>query len=115
MTTGAPPTRTPLKPSVFHILLALSQGQLHGLAIADSVEEGTDGQIRLWPAMLYRSLAKLEDEGVILQVEPPADEPEDERRQYYALSSQGRALLKEEGEMLARWAAAAAAAQGAGS
>jgi DNA-binding PadR family transcriptional regulator len=97
----------PLKPQWFQILLALSAGDLHGYAIQRAVLAQTDGQIRLWPAMLYRSLAKLEEYGVIVSAEPPADEPEDERRQYYSISPEGRALLKQEGEMLARWAAAA--------
>ncbi len=105
----------PLKPQWFQILLALSGRDLHGYAIQRAVLDQTDGQIRLWPAMLYRSLAKLEEHGVIIQAEPPAAEPEDERRQYYAISAAGRALLKEEGEMLARWAAAAAAAEQAAS
>ncbi len=105
----------PLKPQWFQILLALSGRDLHGYAIQRAVLEQTDGEIRLWPAMLYRSLASLEKEGVIVPAEPPADEPEDERRQYYALSTDGRALLKEEGAMLGRWAAAAAAAEEGGS
>lgn len=101
----------PLKPQWFQILLALSGGDLHGYAIQRAVLAQTDGQIRLWPAMLYRSLAKLEEHGVIVQAEPPPDEAEDERRQYYALSQVGRELLREEGEMLARWAAAAKEAE----
>ena len=97
----------PLKPQWFQILLALSGRDLHGYAIQRAVLDQTDGHIRLWPAMLYRSLAKLEAEGLISQAEPPADEPEDERRQYYALAEIGRVRLKEETEMLARWVAAA--------
>jgi DNA-binding PadR family transcriptional regulator len=97
----------PLKPQYFQILLALAQKDLHGYAIQRAVLEQTDEQVRLWPAMLYRSLAKLEDAELIQQAEPPAEEPEDERRQYYALTAQGRVRLKEEAEMLARWAAQA--------
>ena len=97
----------PLKPQWFQILLALSGGDLHGYAIQRAVLEQTDGHSRLWPAMLYRSLAKLEEHGLIAQAEPSASDPDDERRQYYTLSAEGRALLREEGEMLARWAAAA--------
>jgi DNA-binding PadR family transcriptional regulator len=97
----------PLKPQYFQILLALGQKDLHGYAIQRAVLEQTDEQVRLWPAMLYRSLAKLEDASLIQQAEAPADEPEDERRLYYAITAQGRARLKEEAEMLARWAAQA--------
>lgn len=102
----------PLKPQWFQILLALSHRELHGYAIQRAVLDQTDQQVRLWPAMLYRSLARLEEGGLIRPAEAPADEPDDERRQYYALTDAGRERLREEGEMLARWAAAA---RGAGS
>lgn len=97
----------PLKQQYFQILLALSGRDLHGYAVQRAVLEQTDEQLRLWPAMLYRSLAKLEEADLIRQAEPPADEPEDERRQYYALTQTGRARLEAEADMLARWAAAA--------
>ena len=101
----------PLKPQYFQILLALSGRDLHGYAIQRAVLEQTDGQVRLWPAMLYRSLAKLESADLIRQAAAPPDEPEDERRQYYALTERGRVRLREEAEMLARWASAARGAE----
>ena len=97
----------PLKPQWFQILLALSGKDLHGYGIQRSVLDQTDGLMRLWPAMLYRSLAKLEEGGLIEQIVSPEEEPEDERRQYYALTDEGRVRLKEEADMLAKWAAAA--------
>ncbi|MFC1661426.1 PadR family transcriptional regulator [Gemmatimonadota bacterium] len=96
----------PLKQQWFQILLALSERDRHGYGIQRMVLKQTEGHMRLWPAMLYRSLAKLGDAGLIKQVETPTDEPDDERRQYYALTSAGRTLLAEEAELLARWAAA---------
>lgn len=101
----------PLKPQYFQILLALSGRDLHGYAIQRAVLEQTDEQVRLWPAMLYRSLAKLESAALIRQAAAPADEPEDERRQYYAVTARGRVRLKEEAQMLARWASAARGAE----
>jgi len=97
----------PLKPHYFQILLALSARDLHGYGIQRAVLEQTDQGVRLWPAMLYRSLAKLEGEGLILRADTPDGEPEDERRQYYTLTDRGRSRLREEAEVLARWAAAA--------
>jgi DNA-binding PadR family transcriptional regulator len=97
----------PIKPQWFHILLALSGGPLHGYGIQRSVLDRTDGDMRLWPAMLYRSLATLEDAGLIAASEQPADEPDDERRQYYGLTDAGRERLREEAERLASWADAA--------
>ena len=48
-----------LKPHWFYILLTLSEGERHGLAIAREVETLSDGRIRLWPATLYGSLDDL--------------------------------------------------------
>lgn len=96
----------PLKPQWFQILLALSSRHLHGYGIQRAVLDQTDGQMQLWPAMLYRSLATLEKELVIRTADQPADEADDERRQYYAITDKGRRLLRDEGRMLARWAAA---------
>lgn len=102
----------PLKPQWFQILLALSERERHGYGIQRMVLEQTEGHMRLWPAMLYRSLGKLGEAGLIAQVDRPADDPNDERRQYYALTPAGRELLAEEAKLLARWAVAA---QNAGS
>ena len=97
----------PMKPQWFQILLALAGADRHGYAIQRAVLDQTGGHMRLWPAMLYRSLATLEGAGLIEQVPPPPDEPEDERRQYYALTRAGRARLREEADLLGAWAAAA--------
>ncbi len=97
----------PMKPQWLQILLALSERELHGFGIRNVVLDNTDGHMRLWPAMLYRSLNRLDAAGLIKQVPPPRTEPEDERRQYYALTSDGRVRLEEEVAMLARWVEAA--------
>ena len=97
----------PLKPQWFQILLALSGNNRHGYGIQRAVLEQTDGHMPLLPAMLYRSLNKLGEGGFIRQSAPPDDEPADERRQYYALTEDGRVRLKDEADLLARWAAAA--------
>ena len=97
----------PMKPQWFQILLALSGSPLHGYAIQRAVLDATDGHMTLWPAMLYRSLSTLEEAGLIEPAEAPEGEPEDERRNYYRLTTGGRERLGEEAEMLARWAAAA--------
>ena len=97
----------PLKSQWFQILLALSGADRHGYGIQRTVLGQTDGNMRLWPAMLYRSLGTLEKGGLIRQTPTPVDEPEDERRQYYALTPEGRLRLEEEATMMARWADAA--------
>jgi DNA-binding PadR family transcriptional regulator len=57
--------------------------------------------------MLYRSLATLEEAELIARADPPSDEPADERRQYYRITSAGRLRLREETRLLARWVEAA--------
>lgn len=100
----------PMKPQWYQILLALSKRELHGYGIQRAVLEQTDEHMRLWPAMLYRSLTTLEEGGLIRQIAAPRGEPDDERRQYYALTPAGQERLAEETEMLARWVARARAA-----
>lgn len=94
---------SPMKLQWFQILLSLARQPLHGYGIQRAVLELTDDQMRLWPAMLYRSLGTLEDEGLIERVPAPEQEPDDERRQYYALTDAGRERLRQETGLLARW------------
>jgi len=100
---------SPMKPQWFQILLALARAPRHGYGIQRAVLERTEEGIRLWPAMLYRSLATLEEEGLIESVVPPGDAPDDERRQYYALTRAGRERLRRESDLLAGWVRAAEA------
>ena len=88
-------TATPLKPAVFHILLSLSDGDHHGLGIADEVEEATTGAIRLGPGTLYRSLKEMTRDGLVREVSAPAG-GEDPRRKFYRLTRSGRAALRAE-------------------
>jgi len=97
----------PMKPQWFQILLALAGRELHGYAIQRAVLEQTEGEMTLWPAMLYRSLATLEEAELIARGDGPADEPDDERRQYYRITPAGRLRLRDETELMARWVEAA--------
>ncbi len=94
----------PLKSKWFHVLLALADQERHGYGIQRDVLDRTDGQMMLWPAMLYRSLSALVDQGLIAAGAAPGDEPPDERRQYYRITPAGRGRLAEEAERLAQWA-----------
>jgi DNA-binding PadR family transcriptional regulator len=86
---------------VFHILLALSDRALHGLGIAERVQEATDGAVDLGPGTLYRSLKEMAAGGLIREVEAP-ERDADPRRRYYALTERGRKLAQEEAERLER-------------
>jgi DNA-binding PadR family transcriptional regulator len=91
----------PLTSSVFHILLALSDGDLHGYGIMQEVAEHTDGQIRLGPGTLYGAIKRLLANGLIVETVRRADaELDDERRRYYRLTDFGRQVLKAEAQRI---------------
>lgn len=89
----------PLKTPVFHILLALSERDLHGLGIADEVEAATDGVVELGPGTLYRSLKQMSERGLVREVEPP-EEDADPRRKYYRITDRGRDAVSAEAARL---------------
>jgi DNA-binding PadR family transcriptional regulator len=101
VTDNADPRSLPLRPPVFHILLALAGGDLHGLGIADEVERASEGVVQLGPGTLYRSLADMVRAGLIRGVEAPADGA-DPRRKYYRVTPAGRALLAAETRRLGK-------------
>jgi DNA-binding PadR family transcriptional regulator len=90
-----------LKPHWFYILLALADGDRHGLAVARDVQSLSGGAVRLWPATLYGSLDALRARKWIEEV---AEHPEEqsERKRYYTLTRAGRAVLTDEAERLGR-------------
>ena len=92
-----------LKPQFFYILLALADGERHGLAVARDVQSLSGGDIRLWPATLYGSLEELRARRLIEEL-PEHPESESERRRYYRLTRAGRAALTGEAERLGRLA-----------
>jgi DNA-binding PadR family transcriptional regulator len=92
-----------LKPHWFYILLALADGDRHGLAIARDVQSLSDGAVRLWPATLYGSLDDLRGRKWIEEL-PEHPEDESERKRYYRLTRAGRTVLTDEAERLGRLA-----------
>jgi DNA-binding PadR family transcriptional regulator len=99
---------TPLRPAVFHILLALANGDRHGLGIADDIERASGGALELGPGTLYRSLAEMADAGLIRGVRGPMPDA-DPRRKHYRLTPAGRAVLTAEARRLQQLVAAARA------
>lgn len=84
----------PLKTNWFHILLSLATEEQHGYGIMQEVLARSEGKIRLWPATLYGTLAKLIEAGLIAESEErPAAELDDARRRYYKLTPLGRKVL----------------------
>ena len=93
----------PLTPAVFHILLALADGDKHGYAIMKDVENQTAGRLKLGPGTLYGTIKRLLAADLIIEIDERADpELDDERRRYYRLTPHGRKLAWEENQRLAQ-------------
>lgn len=100
-TNDDPQAFLPLKTNWFHILLSLAADEQHGYGIMQEVLERTAGKVRLWPATLYGTLARLIDAGLIQESqERPAEELDDARRRYYKLTRLGRRVLDLESQRL---------------
>jgi DNA-binding PadR family transcriptional regulator len=81
----------PLSPLVFHVLLALADGEKHGYAIIKEVRRRTDGEVELGASSLYAVLRRLLSDGLVVESdERPDPALDDERRRYYRLSKFGR-------------------------
>ena len=86
----------PLPPATLHILLALADGERHGYAIIQDVEVRTDGELRMSAGTLYRSIARMVEQGMITEVANRRTRAEDERRRYYRLTPFGTAVARAE-------------------
>lgn len=86
----------PLPPATFHILLALSGGERHGYAIIQDVEARTGGELRLSAGTLYRSIARMVEQGFIAEVAKRRTAADDERRRYYRITTFGTAVARAE-------------------
>src|ERR687891_2585135 len=75
-----------LTPAVFHILLALADGPLHGYAIMQAVEVSSGSD--MGPGTVYGSLQRMEDAGLVKEVAAT-----DDRRRVFALQPAGRRAL----------------------
>lgn len=97
------PSEPSLTPAMHLILLALLPGDRHGYAIMQSVEQITQGAMRLGPGTLYGSIRKMLEAGMIEESDerPDADD-DDERRRYYRISGLGQRAAAAETQRLQR-------------
>jgi DNA-binding PadR family transcriptional regulator len=91
----------PLKPVVFHVLLALAEGDSHGYGVIRAVREASEGRIHLETGPFYRHLRKLLDEGLVEETEARPEDDDPRRGAYYRLTASGRAVLSAESRRLA--------------
>lgn len=96
-----PESFLPLNTDALMILLAVANEPRHGYGIIRDVEERSHGSIVLQTGALYRNLKRLRLDGLLIEVDPPADAHNDDtRRRYYATTALGAAVLDAEVERM---------------
>lgn len=91
----------PLTPAVFHILLALADGERHGYGIMQEIAARTNGAMRMGPGTLYGSIKRMLADGLIeASDERPDPALDDERRRYYRLTNFGQRVVRAEAQRL---------------
>src|SRR5919108_4548742 len=102
MDDPTPESLLPLPAAVFHILVALADGDRHGYSIMQDTAARTGGKVQLSAGTLYSSIRRMLEQGLIEEL---ADSPDptstDERRRYYRLTRFGRRVATAEVERLA--------------
>lgn len=92
---------SPLTPAVFHILLAIADGERHGYGIMQEVSSITGGKVILGPGTLYGTINRMSEAGLIEESDERADPAlGDERRRYYRITRKGRRAAVTEAERL---------------
>jgi DNA-binding PadR family transcriptional regulator len=91
-------SQKPLTPAVFHILLALADGPLHGYAIMKAVESSSGAGTRMGPGTIYGSLERMEESGLVKELPSGSYD----RRRRFALQPAGRRALLAESRRLSQ-------------
>ncbi len=86
----------PLTPALFHVLLALVDGEKHGYAILKDVAQRTGGQVELGTGTLYGIVKRLLADGLIRESAAGSTD----RRRAYRLTAFGRKVALAEAERL---------------
>ena len=94
---GAIEALLPLPVATFHILMAVAEEERHGYAIIQEVEARTGGALRLSAGTLYRSIQRMQEQGLLVESRRrPAAERDDARRRYYRLTPFGSEVARAE-------------------
>ena len=84
----------PISAAALHILLALSESDLHGYGIMQSVKRQSGGTFKLGPGTLYANLDRLLASGLVGETERKMKDGETRRE--YRLTLDGETALREE-------------------
>jgi PadR family transcriptional regulator len=94
-------SQLPVKPVELLVLTMLSAGDRHGYGIRQDILEHTNGSMALEAGNLYRTIRRLEADGLVDESgRRPAAAVDDERRRYYRLTPFGKRVLAAELERL---------------
>jgi DNA-binding PadR family transcriptional regulator len=98
MTTHASDAQAllPLPSATFHILIAVSGEPRHGYAIIQDIGVRTEGSLRLSAGTLYRSIARMVEQGLLTETSKRPALGDDERRRYYRITPFGTAVARAE-------------------
>jgi DNA-binding PadR family transcriptional regulator len=87
----------PLSPTIFHMLLALGEGERHGYALKREILQRTGRKLNLGSGALYGSINKMLEQGLIEESdERPDAHLDDERRRYYRITPLGKRVAQAE-------------------
>ena len=100
---ATPESLLPLRPSVFAMLMVINRGHVHGYGIMKRLNENGGAGGLIGPGTLYRTLKEMRDLGLVEYAAPTAaNDQDDERRSYYALTPFGRKVVVAEANRIAR-------------
>src|SRR5450759_1079557 len=87
----------PLSATVLQMLLALCEGERHGYALKRELARRTNGRLNPGPGVLYGSINKMLELGMIEEsAQRPDAHQDDERRRYYRITAFGRRVAEAE-------------------
>ena len=102
-----------LSDAMFDILLALAKQApepSHGYVMIQTIEQLRQGRT-MQPGLLYTTLPKMVDMGMVTEVNAPSGST-DKRRRYYQITAQGRQVLMDEAQRRVQHAQTAQAIAG---
>ena len=91
----------PLKPVVFHILLALAEQESHGYGVIQTVRDRSGGRVKLETGPFYRHLKKLMNGRLVEESDRRPENDDSRRGAYYRLTSLGREVVTAETRRMA--------------
>jgi DNA-binding PadR family transcriptional regulator len=95
----------PLSPAMFHVLVALADGDTHGYGIMKEVEQLTAGAVRLSTGTLYGIIKRLLTDGLIR--ESAVEAARGGERRSYVLTPFGKEVARAEAARLEKTLAVA--------